>query len=342
MGNYISTLAAKRRAAKAKARSDAIDKQIEEDSKKCKREHKILVLGSGESGQSTLIKQMKINHQGGFSSAELADFRPIIYRNLLDSMQSDIVYMRKIDLECIDDKNRVLAEKVLNYSLKHSGNSSFSPQIADAIHQLRKDPTILEVIRGHSGDFYLIDSAGYFFDEALRIGTPSYLPNETDVLKAHHKSQGIMEIRFTMGQLLIRMFDVSGQRSERRKWIHCFEGIGSIIFCVALSEYDQVLLEERNQDRMLESLVLFEAVVNSRWFDKLLTVPLERYFPEYLGGTDPNKTAKYILWRFMQTNRARLNLHPQTQATDTSNICLVFAAVKETILQNALKDSGVL
>lgn len=43
------------------------------------------------------------------------------------------------------------------------------------------------------------------------------------------------------------MFDVGGQRSERKKWIHCFENVTSIIFCVALSEYDQVLLEETTQ-----------------------------------------------------------------------------------------------
>lgn len=87
----------------------------------------------------------------------------------------------------------------------------------------------------------------------------------------------------------------------------------SIIFCVALSEYDQVLLEEAQQNRMAESLVLFESVVNSRWFlrtsiilflnkvdlfrVKLPRVPLELYFPEYTGGADVNKGAKYILWR---------------------------------------------
>lgn len=45
----------------------------------------------------------------------------------------------------------------------------------------------------------------------------------------------------------LSMFDVGGQRSERKKWIHCFDSVTSIIFCVALSEYDQVLLEESNQ-----------------------------------------------------------------------------------------------
>lgn len=50
----------------------------------------------------------------------------------------------------------------------------------------------------------------------------------------------------TLGRVF-SMFDVGGQRSERKKWIHCFENVTSIIFCVALSEYDQVLLEESSQ-----------------------------------------------------------------------------------------------
>ena len=78
-----------------------------------------------------------------------------------------------------------------------------------------------------------------------------------------------------------------------------FEAVTSIIFCVALSEYDQVLLEETGQNRMQESLVLFESVINSRWFlrtsvvlflnkidvfkQKLPKVPLVQYFPEYTG-----------------------------------------------------------
>lgn len=99
-----------------------------------------------------------------------------------------------------------------------------------------------------------------------RISAPNYIPNEADVLRARTKTTGIYETRFTMGQLSIQsvndlfahqgailtntsMFDVGGQRSERKKWIHCFENVTSIIFCVALSEYDQVLLEESNQVR---------------------------------------------------------------------------------------------
>ncbi|KAF8890358.1 guanine nucleotide binding protein, alpha subunit, partial [Infundibulicybe gibba] len=89
-----------------KARSNAINKQIEEGNKKYKRKCKILLLSSGESGKSTIAKQMRIIHQGGFSNAELASFRPIVYSNVLDSAQSVVVYMRKIGLECVNYGNR--------------------------------------------------------------------------------------------------------------------------------------------------------------------------------------------------------------------------------------------
>ena len=148
------------------------------------------------------------------------------------------------------------------------------------------------------------------------------------------------------------MFDVGGQRSERKKWIHCFENVTSIIFCVALSEYDQVLLEESNQvrilsgwifaftnwlqNRMMESLVLFDSVVNSRWFmrtsiilflnkvdlfrQKLGRSPLSNYFPDYSGGNDINRASKYLLWRFNQVNRAHLNLYPQSVLSHTFSL----------------------
>ena len=54
------------------------------------------------------------------------------------------------------------------------------------------------------------------------------------------------------------MFDVGGQRSERKKWIHCFEGVTAIIFCVALSDYDLVLAEDEEMVRGFWVIVWFE------------------------------------------------------------------------------------
>ncbi|KAI5478480.1 G protein alpha subunit [Pseudohyphozyma bogoriensis] len=360
---------------KDKERSYAIDKQIDDDAKKFRREVKILLLGSGESGKSTIVKQMKIIHQNGYSRDELLLFRLTIYKNVVDSAQALVLALRKFKMDPTEAVNRAYAEKILEYRLDAdsltssspgsglpSSSSSFggglSPDIVRSIDSLWHDP-IIPTVLDRSSEFYLMDSAAYFFDEVKRVGSVGYIPNEADVLHARTKTTGISETKFKSGQLNIHMFDVGGQRSERKKWIHCFEAVTSIIFCVALSEYDQVLLEETGQNRMNESLVLFESVINSRWFlrtsiilflnkidlfkAKLPKVPLDRYFPEYTGGADVNKGAKYILWRFTQLNRARLSIYPHlTCATDTSNIRLVFAAVKETILQNALRDSGIL
>ncbi|KAF4621487.1 hypothetical protein D9613_001240 [Agrocybe pediades] len=146
-----------------KEHSDQIDRELEEDHKKFKRECKILLLGSGESARSTIVKQMKIIHQDGFKPEELDEYRPVVYKNVLDSAQQVIVFMKKIGLECDVYSNRALAEKVLDYRLDTSnpGTTYFSPEIAEAIHQLWKDPVIPKIMDEHSSDFYLMDSAAY-------------------------------------------------------------------------------------------------------------------------------------------------------------------------------------
>ncbi|KEF57830.1 guanine nucleotide-binding protein alpha-3 subunit [Exophiala aquamarina CBS 119918] len=341
-----------------KKRSQAIDKELEQDSRRLRRECKILLLGSGESGKSTIVKQMKIIHQNGYTQEERALYRLTIYKNLVDCMKALLGAMQQFEIEPETQEVKDCVEYLLEYNVDPDPDTPLDPKAADAVEAIWKDPSSSKTMERQS-EFYLMDSAPYFFDEVRRLAAPDYIPNEADVLRARTKTTGIYETRFSMGQLSIHMFDVGGQRSERKKWIHCFENVTSIIFCVALSEYDQVLLEEANQNRMMESLVLFDSVVNSRWFmrtsiilflnkvdlfkEKLGRSPLGNYFPDYSGGNDVNRAAKYLLWRFNQVNRAQLNLYPHlTQATDTTNIRLVFAAVKETILQNALKDSGIL
>ncbi|KAK1907632.1 G protein alpha subunit [Pyrenophora teres f. teres] len=307
-----------------------------------------LLLGSGESGKSTIVKQMKIIHQNGYTQEELAMYRLTIYKNVIDCAKALIGAMRQFEVTCENPANTELCDYLLEYTVDPDPEKPLDMRSAGALErEWSPSPSPPPT------------DASSFFDEVERISDPNYIPIESDVLRARTKTTGIYETRFTMGQLSIHMFDVGGQRSERKKWIHCFENVTSIIFCVALSEYDQVLLEESSQNRMMESLVLFDSVVNSRWFmrtsiilflnkvdlfkAKLARSPLGNYFPDYSGGNDVNRAAKYLLWRFNQVNRAHLNLYPHlTQATDTSNIRLVFAAVKETILQNALKDSGIL
>lgn len=311
-------------------RSKAIDRQLEEDSKKLRRECKILMLGTENSGKSTIVKQMKIIHQLGFSDDERMLYRPTIYKNLVKSIKALIEAMTLLEVSVDNKENEAHCEYVTKYRLEPHSVEQLEPLFGQVVIAIWNDPCIAKVF-DRSSEFYLMTSAPYFFDEAARITAPDYHPTEADILRARTRTTGIYETRFMVGQLSIHMFDVGGQRSERKKWVHCFENVTSILYCIALDEYDQVLLEENSQNRMMEALVLFDSVVNSRWFTrtsiivflnkvdlfrhKLSRSPLENYFPDYTGGDDVNRAAKYILWRFNQVNRAHLNLYPQQVLT---------------------------
>ena len=51
---------------------------------------------------------------------------------------------------------------------------------------------------------------------------------------------------FKIGELTYKLFDVGGQRSKRKKWIHCFKNVTALVFLVSLSEYDQMLYKNES------------------------------------------------------------------------------------------------
>jgi G-protein alpha subunit len=90
-----------------------------------------------------------------------------------------------------------------------------------------------------------------FIDDVDRLWAADYVPNDQDLLRSRLRTTGITETIFDLGQLTYRMFDVGGQRSERKKWIHCFENVNSLLFLVAISGYDQCLVEDKDGVRRL-------------------------------------------------------------------------------------------
>jgi guanine nucleotide-binding protein G(i) subunit alpha len=175
-----------------------------------------------------------------------------------------------------------------------------------------------------------------FIKEIHRISQENYIPTEVDILMAQNKASGIQEYKFNMGSLDVHMSSVRGQRPERKKWIHQFENVSSMVFSVDLNGYDQILQDGSNQNQIMASLLLFDSVVNSGWFlrtsvilllcneglfrRKLARSPLSKYFPDYTGGNDVAQASEYIVWRFNQLNLMQLSLFPHIcEASGTQN-----------------------
>nr|XP_008508489.1 PREDICTED: guanine nucleotide-binding protein subunit alpha-11-like [Equus przewalskii] len=234
--------------------------------------------------------------------------------------------------------------------------TTFEHRYVSAIKTLWADPGIQECY-DRRREYQLSDSAKYYLTDVDRIATLGYLPTQQDVLRVRVPTTGIIEYPFDLENIIFRMVDVGGQRSERRKWIHCFENVTSIMFLVALSEYDQVLVESDNENRMEESKALFRTIITYPWFqnssvilflnkkdlleDKILYSHLVDYFPEFDGPQrDAQAAREFILKMFVDLNpdSDKIIYSHFTCATDTENIRFVFAAVKDTILQLNLKE----
>lgn len=103
-------------------------------------------------------------------------------------------------------------------------------------------------------------------DRLPEIMKPDYVPSETDVLNSRVKTTGIVTESYNIDGTNFEMYDVGGQRNERKKWIHCFEGVTAVIFVAALSEYDMKLYEDGATNRMVEALTLFDDICNNTFF----------------------------------------------------------------------------
>lgn len=331
-----------------------IERQLRRDKRDARRELKLLLLGTGESGKSTFIKQMRIIHGSGYSEEDKRGFIKLVYQNIFMAMQSMIRAMDLLKIQYGVPSNTEKAELIR--SVDFETVTTFESPYVEAIKSLWGDAGIQECY-DRRREYQLTDSAKYYLMEIDRVAAPNYLPTEQDILRVRVPTTGIIEYPFDLEEIRFRMVDVGGQRSERRKWIHCFENVTSIIFLVALSEYDQILFESENENRMEESKALFKTIITYPWFqhssvilflnkkdlleEKIMYSHLVDYFPEYDGPQRDAITAReFILRMFVDLNpdSEKIIYSHFTCATDTENIRFVFAAVKDTILQSNLKE----
>jgi len=161
------------------------------------------------------------------------------------------------------------------------------------------------------------------------------------------------------------MVDVGGQKSERRKWIHCFQDVTSILFLVSLSGYDQCLVEDRDANQMQDAMTIWDSICHSQWFKqtsiilflnkndlfekKIPNSDIKNFFPDYDGESGDVKAGReYFKKRFGRlaqkadkTKEREIYIHTTT-ATDTALLRVVMAAVEDIVLRSNLETAALI
>lgn len=473
-----------------------------ERSKKLKKQKKILLLGAGESGKSTVLKQLKILHKNGFTNEERKKYTQIIWSDVVNCMCTLIMQARKnkIPLDCdnyinepsnlplknakdtlLTYRKNILSnlditvaggEKFLSdYLMKYGNNSDFQRKKSstgkiegftheteidskvfedsenenmdiddentlnnrqeynngseeslndektytsllaqDDIIKLNGDTSgILQLNRGKNNknngswngektrqvtnqpiitreqvgeaiallwmsdsgirkiwnkrnEFQIESNANYYFDNVIKFVDENYLCTDADILAARIKTTGIQETQFQINGEDFKILDAGGQRSERKKWLKSFDDITAVLFVLAVSEFDQVLFEDHQVNRMHESMLLFKTLVNSKWFvdtpfilflnktdlfeEKIVkhNAIMKNYLPDYTGKIgNVEDGLKYFEKTFLRFNRTKKPVYiHRTCATDGQLMKKVLSTVTDMFIQNNLKATGMM
>ncbi|KAG5190743.1 GPA4, alpha subunit of a heterotrimeric G protein [Tribonema minus] len=267
---------------------------------------KILLLGAGESGKSTVLKQVRMIYKGRMSAQDVRQCVEAIRRNAIESMQAVLQAMKVYGIPLEDEAKAAARTRIIGLS----EDSALTKDVADDITALWNDGGVKACYEKRDL-YWLLDAAAYYFNEVQRISDPKYEPTEEDVIMTRVRTTGIDHTEFIEHPYNWSVVDVGGQRNERRKWIHCFENVKAVVYLVGLSGYNQCLFEDASVNRMQESIKLFRQVVGNPIFkttpvfvflnkrdlfeQMIRKTSLRACFPEYSGpDKDPQAAIAYV------------------------------------------------
>ncbi|CAH0549764.1 unnamed protein product [Brassicogethes aeneus] len=235
--------------------------------------NKLLLLGTGESGKTTIIKQMKILHINGFSNEEKLEKIKNIKQNIHESIYDIVFNMNQVNPPTKFNSEEALkaGEYILNIGKEEP--VEYTEEYYDNVKTAWADEGVQETFR-RSNEFQLIDSAQHFLDQVDIIRKPDYIPTVEDILVCRVMTVQISKIEFSLpvpkkyggGLANFFLYDVGGQRGQRKQWIKVFdEAIQAILFLIAASDFDLTLREDGAKNRLKESFELFQNIYKNQY-----------------------------------------------------------------------------
>ncbi|KAG5018525.1 hypothetical protein JHK87_014380 [Glycine soja] len=307
--------------------------------------------------------QIKLLFQTGFDEAELKSYIPVIHANVYQAIKVLHDGSKELAQNDVDSSKYVISHENQNIGEKLSEIGArldypcFTKELAQEIERLWEDAAIQETC-ARGNELQVPDCAHYFMENLERLSDANYVPTKEDVLYARVRTTGVVEIQFSpVGENkrsgeVYRLFDVGGQRNERRKWIHLFEGVTAVIFCAAISGYDQTLYEDENKNRMMETKELFEWVLKQPCFEVPLNVCewFKDYQPVSTGKQEIEHAYEFVKKKFEELyfqstapDRVdRVFKIYRTTALDQKLVKKTFKLVDETLRRRNLFEAGLL
>eukprot|EP00475_Leptophrys_vorax_P025208 TRINITY_DN3524_c0_g1_i1.p1 TRINITY_DN3524_c0_g1~~TRINITY_DN3524_c0_g1_i1.p1 ORF type:complete len:363 (+),score=107.54 TRINITY_DN3524_c0_g1_i1:234-1322(+) len=318
---------------------------------------KLLLLGAGESGKSTLFRQMTKLFGKGFNGEQRLAFIAAIHQQIREAavllIKEQKTHFAKDEKFQFSEEAEKAAERILAYGK----DEKLTIEEGNLYKLLWSDPGFRATFDNRR-TVLVPESIAYFFNEIDRVVDERYLPTDEDLILMRIRTTGMIKEEFQIENLRFTLHDVGGQRSERRKWLNMFDGVTAVLYVIAISEYDMVCFEDEKTNRIVESLEVFDETFNKKNFlttpiilflnkrdlfeKKFPKVPIETYFPEWKGST---KEQAYDFFREKFVNRLQVKrdvFTHVTNATDSDNCLKVFHAVQHIIVKLQLGESGFL
>ena len=193
-----------------------IDMEMEKAKKLARLEMKLLLIGTGLSGKSTLVTQMKIIYNSHQFDNERKRYTKYVYLNIIVDIQSIIKAMDKLNIKYTNEQNvenaLFLSQIYVDYNPRHF--TEFNKELVFAIKQLWFDAGV-QICNSRRNEYLLSDSLKYYFDSIDRLSALDYVPTREDILRAHIPTTGINEYTIELRELSplhFRIIDVSGQK----------------------------------------------------------------------------------------------------------------------------------
>lgn len=228
---------------------------------------KVLLLGPGESGKSTVLKQLKAIHNVKPTPGEIEGCKKALHQNTLECMRALVKQAGEFKLEIEDEDDRKTASWLLDGDVYE--DTMITPAEAKAIQKLWESKAIRETY-AQRDKFWILESIEYYVENVSRFAEEEFKPDEKDFVMCRIRTTGAIENKLKVPyagrqpdepeHIFFNIVDVGGQRNERKKWFNMFSDVKAIIFLVNLAGYNSVLFESNTRNRMVEALEVFGTI----------------------------------------------------------------------------------